>query len=85
MQEKKNGRGAYTIQEISELSYQQINQIFLDDDESHLYPVFNKFNVTEKAIKNLQQQMEDGQIISEGNEYWLALEGEISNIVNKEF
>jgi len=61
-----------------------INRFFRKQDESHLWPIRNRFNVTERAIKRLQRFQRDGLIINDGLEYALALESEISNIVNSD-
>lgn len=70
--------------EINEMSIRQINDYFRSIDESDLWPVCGKFNATEKAIKRLRKRRREGMEINPGLEYYLALEGEISAIVNKE-
>ena len=61
-----------------------INRFFRKQDESHLWPIRNRFNATERAIKRLQRLQRDGLIINDGLENALALDAEISNIVNSD-
>jgi hypothetical protein len=67
-----------TDNEINELSKRAIESIFHKQDESHLFPVYGRFNVTNRAIGRLKRQ---GQRLR-GLEYYLALEQELSSIVN---
>ena len=55
-----------------------INKFYRMQDESNLYPVNGKFNVTERAIRRVRRL---GMAIY-GLEYCYALEHEISDIVN---
>ena len=59
-----------------------INRLFRRQDESHLYPVSGRFDATERAIRRLRRLDRDGACIGDALEYALALEGEISAIVN---
>lgn len=59
-----------------------INKLFRKQDESHLFPINNRFNATERAIRRLQQAEREGADIGDGLEYALALDAEISSIVN---
>lgn len=67
---------------VNELSRWEIFTIFKENDESHLWPVRDRFNVTIRAIRRLQKFEEEGGIVNDGLELWLWLENEISNIVN---
>ena len=60
----------------------RINALFRAQDESHLWPVAGRFNATERAIRRLQRAQRDGACIAPGLEYALALDAEISRIVN---
>lgn len=60
----------------------EINRLFRRQDESHLYPVNNRFNATERAIRRLQRDQRDGLCINDGLEYALALEMTIGSVVN---
>ena len=62
----------------AEIAY--INNAYLKVDDSHLYPINGKFNATKRAIGRLRKVRKD--IPMQGLEYCLALENEISNIVN---
>lgn len=59
-----------------------INRLFRLQDESHLFPIRGRFNVTERAIRRLQRQQRQGSVLSPGLEYALALDAEIGRIVN---
>ncbi len=61
-----------------------INRIFRQYDQSHLYPIRNRFNATERAIKRAQKFNRDTGFNMAGLEYCLFLETEISKIVNSE-
>lgn len=62
-------------------SKRAINKVFRDNDESHLYPIFGKFNATERAIKNI---IRSGYSDCDGLEYCFMLDAEISRIVNSD-
>lgn len=64
------------------LSIGGVNRVFRNADESHLYPVHGRFNATERAIRRLRRLRREGLTLNPGYEYALALEREISNIVN---
>lgn len=59
-----------------------INALFRRQDESHLFPIRGRFNATERAIRRLQRLAREGAVIAPGLEYALALDAEISAIVN---
>ena len=64
---------------INEMSIREINRHFRNEDESDMFPICGKFNVTERAIRKVRKQGLNG-----GLEYYLALEAEIGRIVNDE-
>lgn len=64
---------------LYDLTKRQINYIFRQHDESHLWPINGKFNATERAIRRLRLNAPD---IRGGIEYYYALEREIGDIVN---
>ena len=64
---------------INEMSIREINRHFRNEDDSEKWPICGKFNVTERAIRKVRKQGLNG-----GLEYYLALEAEISDIVNDE-
>lgn len=68
-----------TKEEIQNGTVRQINAYFRANDESHLWPICNKFNATERAIRNLRKI---GLFPHGGLEYFLAMEAELSRIVN---
>ena len=71
-----------TDSQINDLSVHQINAIFRQEDESHLWPICGRFNATERAIRRLRKARCAGLEINPGLEYWLALEQELRDIVN---
>lgn len=75
----------YSFEEVCELSVRAINAAFRAVDESKLWPICGKFNATERAIRRLRKWYHEyGERNYGGYEYCLALEREISNIVNAE-
>lgn len=71
----------YTYEQVQDMPIRQINALFRAQDESHLFPVNNRFNATERAIRRLQRLRRECPI-APGVEYALALDEEISRIVN---
>ena len=71
-----------SFNEICEMSIRQINAYFRRNDESHLWPVLGRFNVTERAIRRIRRLRRMGMEVNSGYEYYLTLEREISEIVN---
>ena len=57
-----------------------INKAFRAADESHLWPINNRFNATERAIRAVRRFMRDAGELT-GLEYAYALEAELSRIV----
>ena len=68
--------------DISDFSIAEIKTLFRRNDESHLFPICGKFNATERAIRRLNKAMKNGLIFEDPCEYALALDEEISLIVN---
>lgn len=69
-----------SFDEINNMSTRQINAHFRKIDDSHLWPICNKFDATERAIRRLRKT----GFYNGGMEYWLALEDEISQVVNSQ-
>lgn len=66
------------LEKIENGTTRQINAYFRANDEGHKWPICNKFDVTERAIRRLRKTgMYNG-----GLEYFMALDSEVSNIVN---
>ena len=61
-------------------SIRTINAYFRTNDESHKWPINNRFNATERAIRRLQKL----RTYTGGVEYFHALDAEISKIVNEQ-
>ena len=64
---------------VNDMSRRQINAYFRQHDDSHLYPVCGRFNATERAIRRTRR---NGFAPHGGLEYYLAVEREITEIVN---
>jgi len=61
-----------------------INKVYRAQDDSHLWPINNRFNATERAIRQARKwQADSGQALY-GLEYCYLLENLISTIVNSE-
>lgn len=65
-------------------SRRTINKWFREQDESGKWPICGRFNATERAIRIVRKFARVGGYDLQGLEYALALEAEISRIVNKE-
>jgi hypothetical protein len=66
-----------TLKEIRE-----INKIFREIDESHLYPIRGKFNATNRAINRARRFSKVNGAFSSTFEYKCFIEYEINRIVN---
>jgi len=69
------------LSEIENGTKRQINAYFRANDCSHRWPICNKFDVTERAIRRLRRESHEC-LAAGGLEYFLALDAEISLIVN---
>lgn len=67
------------LQQIENGTVRTINAYFRANDESHKWPICNKFNVTERAIRRVRKLHGTS---NGGYEYFHMLDTEISNIVN---
>ena len=63
---------------------QAINKMFMEQDDSHLWPINNKFNVTKRAIKMAQRWQKESGVELVGLEYAMFIDAEITRIVNNE-
>ena len=68
--------------DVTNLNVRQINALFRKHDESHLWPICGRFNVTDRAIRRLRKFMQYNGTVS-GFEYALMLDNEIGTIVNQ--
>ncbi len=68
--------------DVSDLSVHEINKLFRQYDESHLWPVCNQFNATNRAIRRLRRNVLPHIGPTGGIEYAYMLDEEISQIVN---
>lgn len=59
-----------------------VNKQFRDNDQSHLYPIFNQFNVAERAIRKARELARNNGEFSSAYEYELTLGNYASEIVN---
>ncbi len=60
-----------------------INRLFARQDESHLWPINGRFDATQRAIRRLRRLRAEVEI-NPGLEYAMALDDEISRVVNGE-
>jgi hypothetical protein len=58
-----------------------VNRLFRQQDESHLWPIRGRFNVTNRAIRRVNA-IERANGSMSNLEYAFAVDNEISNIVN---
>jgi hypothetical protein len=68
--------------DVSDLSVRQINALFRQNDESHLWPIRGRFNVTERAIRRVRHDILRHIGSTGGCEYAAILDAEIEHIVN---
>ena len=69
--------------DVENMTIRQINKLFRDHDESHLWPISGEFNATERAIRYAREiRKANGEM--GGLEYAETLENIISQIVNDE-
>ena len=66
----------------TELAYRRyVNKKYRAEDQSHLWPICGKFNVTERAIRRVRKLERCGLVIGDYSE---ELDFQISEIVNNE-
>ena len=41
--------------DVTDMSIREINKLFREHDESHLFPICGEFNATERAIRRLRK------------------------------
>ena len=68
---------------VGEMSIRQINALFRKNDESHLFPIYGKFNANERAIRRIRRKRREGLEVNGGLEYYLTMENELFDIVNQ--
>jgi hypothetical protein len=61
-----------------------VNRYYRDHDESHKWPVRNRFNATERAIRKARQWRRDSGVDATGMEYVELLELILTELVNDE-
>lgn len=69
------------LEQIENGTTREINAYFRANDTSHQWPICNKFNVTERAIRRIRRIYGTN---NGGYEYFHMLGTEISNIVNNQ-
>ncbi len=62
-----------------------IDKLYHAQDESHLWPINNRFNATQRAINRTRKFMRDGEYDLAGLEYALAIDTALSEIVNNDY
>ena len=68
----------------TEKNRQAIRKLYHKQDDSHLWPIRGKFNVTTRAAKGVGWFMNQTGYDLAGLEYCYALEDEMGKIVNNE-
>ena len=68
--------------DVSDMTTHEINKLFRQYDESHLWPVCNEFDATQEAIDRLNSDILVHMGPTGGIEYAYMLDQEISQIVN---
>ncbi len=63
-------------------SFRDVRKFFRLHDDSYKFPICGKFNATERAIRRLRKAEKEGLVIESPYEYALALDDEITKIVN---
>lgn len=63
----------------------EVNKIFRQQDESHLWPICGRYNVTDKAIRKAQWFQRESGCALEGLEYIYFVYEEIGRIVNSDY
>ncbi len=73
-----------TGEEIAAMSRDRadVNWMFLDQDDSELWPICGKFNATKRAINRVRRLEREGLELDDLLAYALAIEQIISDIVN---
>ena len=85
MDEKQQLMLYFWGKDVVDMSAMQINTLFREHDESYKWPILSRFNVTEQAIHALRELCQNGVHIPDGGiEYAMALDAEISRIVNNQ-
>ena len=80
---------AEKIAELTDKKYglaniRAINKLYRSQDDSHLWPINNKFNVTDRAIRKLNREYTRYNGAIYGLEYCYCLENIMSEIVNND-
>lgn len=75
-----------TAEKIVKLSAnrKEVNILYKQQDNSNLWPIHGKFNVTKRAINRIRKAEREGLIFDDLLSYALTLEAEMSEIVNNE-
>ena len=72
----------YYNTDVTDMTVRQINKLFRDNDESGLWPVRGRYNVTERAIRRVRRDVLPHTGPTGGIEYAETLSNTISEIVN---
>ena len=85
-EEIKTMREIFTAEQIVKLSSnrKEVNQLYYQQDDSNLWPIRGKFNVTKRAINRIRKAEKEGLVFDDLLAYALTIESEISEIVNNE-
>jgi len=59
-----------------------VNRLFMAQDDSNLWPVSGRFNVTRRAINRIRRLEREGLVLDDLLAYALTVEQAIGDIVN---
>lgn len=59
-----------------------VNRLFMAQDDSNLWPVSGRFNVTRRAINRIRRLEREGLVLDDLLAYALTIENAIGDIVN---
>lgn len=78
--------GILTAERIVKMSKNrtEVNRLFLHQDDSHLWPICGKYNVTKRAINRIRRLEREGLEFDDLLAYALTIEQITSEIVNNE-
>ena len=72
----------YHNADVTDMTVRQINKLFRANDDSGLWPVRGRYNVTERAIRRVRRDILPHMDAAGGIEYAETLSNAISEIVN---
>ena len=72
-----------TCEDLTGRAYRMaVNKMFMEQDDSNLWPIRNRFNITQRAFSHARKFERDSGVELAGLEYCLFVEDDIGRIVN---